>query len=101
MSRRARRKYNAQLRAAGLPVTYKQQNTPNVDVMEANISTANNFDALKWVKRNDSKGNVKRSFWDKKPETIQPMKEDTLSSKIDRLGSSYSLIAVLLASKEV
>ena len=83
MSRKARRKYNAQLRAAGLlPVNHKQQGIPTEDVIEANIPTLNNFDALKWVKRNDLNGMLKKSFWDKQPGIIQPRREDTFSSKI-------------------
>ena len=77
MSRKARRKYNAKRRAAGLPVHCEQAVEP---FLEANIPTRNNFGMLKWVKRNDAVGKVKKSFWDVRPAPQQ--KEETISSKI-------------------
>ncbi|KAL0918079.1 hypothetical protein M5K25_010067 [Dendrobium thyrsiflorum] len=83
LSRKARRKANARLRANGwMPNTLQE---PSLQ-LEANIPTNNGFEPLKWVKRNDDKGKLKKSFW--KTSYQQPLpskKEESASSKIYKI----------------
>ncbi|KAL0927490.1 hypothetical protein M5K25_001663 [Dendrobium thyrsiflorum] len=62
LSRRQRRKLNAELRARQpLPV---HPSTLSALEPEANVPTQNKFVNLKWVKRNSSTGELKQSFWE-------------------------------------
>ncbi|KAL0922645.1 hypothetical protein M5K25_006647 [Dendrobium thyrsiflorum] len=77
LTRRQRRKLNAQLRA-------QQQQLS----LEANVPTRNKFTNLKWVKRNSPIGELKKSFWDRQPEVPAPLKKkepETLSARVYRV----------------
>ncbi|KAL0906070.1 hypothetical protein M5K25_024532 [Dendrobium thyrsiflorum] len=63
LTRRQRRKMNAQLRAQQQQVPVHPSNLPAQE-LEANVPTRNKFTDLKWVKRNSSTGELKKSFWD-------------------------------------
>ncbi|KAL0918879.1 hypothetical protein M5K25_010925 [Dendrobium thyrsiflorum] len=83
LSRKARRKANARLRANGwMPNTLQE---PSLQ-LEANIPTNNDFEPLKWVKRNDDKGKLKKSFWETShQQSLPPKKEESASSKIYKI----------------
>ncbi|KAL0928798.1 hypothetical protein M5K25_000721 [Dendrobium thyrsiflorum] len=57
--------------------------------LEANIPTQNEFTNLKWVKRNSSTGELKKSFWEQHSEvSIAPQKKkepETLSARVYRV----------------
>ncbi|KAL0910360.1 hypothetical protein M5K25_021336 [Dendrobium thyrsiflorum] len=83
LSRKARRKANARLRANGwMPNTLQE---PSLQ-LEANVPTNNGFEPLKWVKRNDDKGKLKKSFWENShQQSLPPKKEESASSKIYKI----------------
>ncbi|KAL0924292.1 hypothetical protein M5K25_005106 [Dendrobium thyrsiflorum] len=85
LSRRQRRKLNAELRAQqSLPV--HPSTLPALEP-EANVPTQNKFTNLKWVKRNSSTGELKQSFWEQQQQTPAPQKKkyETLSARVHRV----------------
>lgn len=85
--RRQRRKRNAELRAQQLPVPVHPSNLPAQEP-EINIPTQNRFSNLKWVKRNSSSGELKQSFWERRPEAPTPQKTrepERLSARVHRV----------------
>ncbi|PKU61262.1 hypothetical protein MA16_Dca029011 [Dendrobium catenatum] len=86
-TRRQRRKKNAELRAQQQQLSIHPSNLPAQE-SEANIPTRNGFVNQKWVKRNSSIGELKKSFWDRRPEApIPPRKKGpkTLSARVYRV----------------
>ncbi|KAL0912937.1 hypothetical protein M5K25_016360 [Dendrobium thyrsiflorum] len=86
LNRRQRRKRNAELRAQQLPVPVHPSNIPAQE-LEANIPTRNKFTDLKWVKRNSSTGELKQSFWERRPEAPTPQINgpERLSARVHRV----------------
>ncbi|KAL0911129.1 hypothetical protein M5K25_019245 [Dendrobium thyrsiflorum] len=86
LNRRQRRKRNAELRAQQLSVPIHPSNVP-AEELEANIPTRNKFTDLKWVKRNSSTGELKESFWDRRPEAPTPhiRGPERLSARVHRV----------------
>ncbi|KAL0921456.1 hypothetical protein M5K25_008530 [Dendrobium thyrsiflorum] len=83
LSKKARRKANAHLRANGWMSNTLQEPSPQ---LEANVPTNNGFEPLKWVKRNDEKGRLKKSFWETScQQPLPPKKEESASSKIYKI----------------
>ncbi|KAL0904462.1 hypothetical protein M5K25_026579 [Dendrobium thyrsiflorum] len=75
LTRRQRRKRNAELRAQQQFLTHPS-NVPAQE-LEATIPTRNGFSNLKWVKRNSSSGELKKSFWEQRREVPTPPKKRT------------------------
>ncbi|KAL0928756.1 hypothetical protein M5K25_000677 [Dendrobium thyrsiflorum] len=71
LNRRQRRKRNAELRAQQLPLPVHPSNIP-AEELQANIPTRNKFTDLRWVKRNNSTGELKQSFWERRLEAPTP-----------------------------
>ncbi|KAL0920551.1 hypothetical protein M5K25_009693 [Dendrobium thyrsiflorum] len=86
LNRRQRRKRNAELRAQQLPVPVHPSNIP-AEELQANIPTRNKFTDLKWVKRNSSTGELKQSFWERRPEAPTPQTRgpERLSARVHRV----------------
>ncbi|KAL0904660.1 hypothetical protein M5K25_026789 [Dendrobium thyrsiflorum] len=86
LNRRQRRKRNAELRAQQLPVPVHPSNIP-AEELEVNVPTRNKFTDLKWVKRNSSTGELKQSFWDRRPEAPIPRTRgpERLSARVHRV----------------
>ncbi|KAL0912939.1 hypothetical protein M5K25_016362 [Dendrobium thyrsiflorum] len=85
--RRQRRKMNAKLRAQQQLVLVHPSNQPVLEP-EANVPIRNKFTDLKWVKRNSSSGELKKSFWDRQPEVPVPQKKkepESLSARVYRV----------------
>ncbi|KAL0923445.1 hypothetical protein M5K25_007502 [Dendrobium thyrsiflorum] len=86
LTRRQRRKRNAELRAQQQFSTHPS-NVPAQE-LEATIPTRNGFSNLKWIKRNSSTGELKKSFWDQRREVPTPPKKkepESLSSRVYRV----------------
>ncbi|KAL0908215.1 hypothetical protein M5K25_022693 [Dendrobium thyrsiflorum] len=86
LTRRQRRKRNAELRAQQQFSTHPS-NVP-AEVLEATILTQNGFSNLKWVKRNSSTGELKKSFWEQRREVpTSPKKKEpeSLSARVYRV----------------
>ncbi|KAL0903776.1 hypothetical protein M5K25_028179 [Dendrobium thyrsiflorum] len=86
LTRRQRRKRNAELRAQQQFSTHPS-NVPAQE-LEATIPTQNGFLNLKWVKRNSSTGELKKSFWEQRREVPTPPKKkepESLSARIYRV----------------
>ncbi|KAL0913308.1 hypothetical protein M5K25_016759 [Dendrobium thyrsiflorum] len=86
LTRRQRRKRNAELRAQQQFSTHPS-NVPAQE-LEAAIPTQNGFSNLKWVKRNSSTGELKKSFWEQRREVPTPPKKkepESLSARIYRV----------------
>ncbi|PKU87611.1 hypothetical protein MA16_Dca009783 [Dendrobium catenatum] len=84
LTRRQRRKMNAELRAQQHLVPIHPSNLPTQE-SEATIPTQNGFIILKWVKRNSSTRELKKYFWDQRSEApIPPRKKEpeTLSARV-------------------
>ncbi|PKU66138.1 hypothetical protein MA16_Dca009512 [Dendrobium catenatum] len=77
LSRKARRKANARLRANGWVPKILQESSPQ---LEAKVAINNGFEPLKWVKRNDYKGHLKESFWETSRQHSQPPKKEESAS---------------------
>ncbi|XP_020696838.2 uncharacterized protein LOC110109948 [Dendrobium catenatum] len=78
---------NAELRAQHQQLPVHPSNL-SAQESEANIPTRNGFANLKWVKRNNSTGELKKSFWDQRSEAlIPPRKKEpkTLSARVYRV----------------
>ncbi|KAL0919607.1 hypothetical protein M5K25_011713 [Dendrobium thyrsiflorum] len=87
LTRRQRRKLNAQLRAQQRQLPFHPPNLPALEP-EANVPIRNKFTDLKWVKRNSSSGELKKSFWDRQPEVPVPQKKkepESLSARVYRV----------------
>ncbi|KAL0903414.1 hypothetical protein M5K25_027793 [Dendrobium thyrsiflorum] len=87
LTRRQRRKMNAKLRAQQQLVPVHPSNQPVLEP-EANVPIRNKFTDLKWVKRNSSTGELKKSFWDRQPEVPVPQKKkepESLSARVYRV----------------
>ncbi|KAL0926696.1 hypothetical protein M5K25_002940 [Dendrobium thyrsiflorum] len=87
LTRRQRRKMNAKLRAQQQLVPVHPSNQPVLEP-EANVPIRNKFTDLKWVKRNSSSGELKKSFWDRQPEVSVPQKKkepESLSARVYRV----------------
>ncbi|KAL0921439.1 hypothetical protein M5K25_008509 [Dendrobium thyrsiflorum] len=87
LTRRQRRKMNAKLRAQQQLVPVHPSNRPVLEP-EANVPIRNKFTDLKWVKRNSSSGELKKSFWDRQPEVPVPQKKkepESLSARVYRV----------------
>ncbi|KAL0924072.1 hypothetical protein M5K25_004877 [Dendrobium thyrsiflorum] len=87
LNRRQRRKRNAELRAQQLSVPVHPSNIPAQE-LEATIPTQNGFSNLKWVKRNSSTGELKKSFWEQRREVPTPPKKkepESLSARVYRV----------------
>ncbi|KAL0928584.1 hypothetical protein M5K25_000482 [Dendrobium thyrsiflorum] len=87
LTRRQRRKMNAKLRAQQQLVPMHPSNQPVLEP-EANVPIWNKFTDLKWVKRNSSSGELKKSFWDQQPEVPVPQKKkepESLSARVYRV----------------
>ncbi|KAL0905424.1 hypothetical protein M5K25_023844 [Dendrobium thyrsiflorum] len=87
LTRRQRRKMNAELRAQRQLVPVHPSNKPVLEP-EANVPIRNKFTDLKWVKRNSSSGELKKSFWDRQPEVPVPQKKkepESLSARVYRV----------------
>ncbi|PKU71042.1 hypothetical protein MA16_Dca018660 [Dendrobium catenatum] len=85
-SRRQRRRMNAELRAQQMLQVHPS--TLPAQEPEASVSTQNKFKNLKWVKRNSSTGELKRSFWEQQPQALAPQKKKEpkiLSAKVHRV----------------
>ncbi|KAL0917592.1 hypothetical protein M5K25_012665 [Dendrobium thyrsiflorum] len=83
LSRKARRKVNAHLRANGWIPNTLQEPSPQ---LEANVPNKNDFEPLKWVKRNDDNGQLKKSFWEiSRQQPLPPKKKESASSKIYKI----------------
>ncbi|KAL0915747.1 hypothetical protein M5K25_013200 [Dendrobium thyrsiflorum] len=81
-----RRKRNAELRAQQQFSTHPS-NVPAQE-LEATIPTQNGFSNLKWVKRNSSTGELKKSFWEQRREVSTPPKKkepESLSARVYRV----------------
>ncbi|KAL0920584.1 hypothetical protein M5K25_009729 [Dendrobium thyrsiflorum] len=85
LSRRQRRKLNAELRAQQL-LPVHPSTLPALEP-EANVPTQNKFTNLKWVKRNSSTGELKQSFWEQQQQAPAPQKKkyETLSARVHRV----------------
>ncbi|KAL0917553.1 hypothetical protein M5K25_012620 [Dendrobium thyrsiflorum] len=86
LTRRQRRKRNAELRAQQQFSTHPS-NVPAQE-LEATIPTQNGFSNLKWVRRNSSTGELKKSFWEQKREVPTPPKKkepESLSARVYRV----------------
>ncbi|KAL0907941.1 hypothetical protein M5K25_022398 [Dendrobium thyrsiflorum] len=86
LTRRQRRKRNAELRAQQQFSTHPS-NVPAQE-LEATIPTRNGFSNLKWVKRNNSTGELKKSFWEQRREVPTPPKKkepESLSARVYRV----------------
>ncbi|KAL0921414.1 hypothetical protein M5K25_008481 [Dendrobium thyrsiflorum] len=86
LTRRQRRKRNAEPRAQQQFSTHPS-NMPAQE-LEATIPTQNGFSNLKWVKRNSSTGELKKSFWEQRREVPTPPKKkepESLSARIYRV----------------
>ncbi|KAL0903159.1 hypothetical protein M5K25_027516 [Dendrobium thyrsiflorum] len=86
LTRRQRRKRNAELRAQQQFSTHPS-NVPAQE-LEATIPTQNGFSNLKWVKRNSSTGELKKSFWEQRREVPTPPKKkepESLSARVYRV----------------
>ncbi|KAL0918678.1 hypothetical protein M5K25_010701 [Dendrobium thyrsiflorum] len=87
LNRRQRRKRNAELRAQQLSVPVHPSNIPAQE-LEATIPTQNGFSNLKWVKRNSSTEELKKSFWEQRREVPTPPKKkepESLSARVYRV----------------
>ncbi|KAL0903999.1 hypothetical protein M5K25_026067 [Dendrobium thyrsiflorum] len=88
LTRRQRRKRNAELRAQQQLVPAHPSNQ-SAQETQANVPTRNKFTDLKWVKRNSSTGELKKSFWDRKPEVPTPPQKkkepESLSARVYRV----------------
>ncbi|XP_028548060.1 uncharacterized protein LOC114578763 [Dendrobium catenatum] len=87
LTRRQRRKRNAELRAQQLPVPVHPSNLPAPE-SKINIPTQNKFANLKWIKRNSSSGELKKSFWERQLEVPAPQKirePERLSARVHRV----------------
>ncbi|KAH0468949.1 hypothetical protein IEQ34_002181 [Dendrobium chrysotoxum] len=87
LTRRQRRKKNAEMRAQQQQSSVHPSNLPAREP-EANIPIRNKFTDLRWVKRNSSTGELKRSFWDQQPEVLAPPRKkepETLSARVYRV----------------
>ncbi|PKU74201.1 hypothetical protein MA16_Dca019757 [Dendrobium catenatum] len=71
LNRRQRRKRNAELRAQQLTVPVHPSNLLAPEP-EINIPTQNKFFNLKWIKRNSSTGELKKSFWERQSKVPAP-----------------------------
>ncbi|KAL0904316.1 hypothetical protein M5K25_026408 [Dendrobium thyrsiflorum] len=83
LTRRQRRKRNAELRDQQQFLTHPS-NVPAQE-LEATIPTRNGFSNLKWVKRNSSTGELKKSFWEQRREVPTPpkrKKSESLSARV-------------------
>ncbi|KAL0912825.1 hypothetical protein M5K25_016234 [Dendrobium thyrsiflorum] len=86
LTRRQRRKMNAELRAQRL-VPVHPSNQPALEP-EANVPIRNKFADLRWVRRNSSSGELKKSFWDRQPEVLAPppkKEPESLSARVYRV----------------
>ncbi|KAL0910155.1 hypothetical protein M5K25_021099 [Dendrobium thyrsiflorum] len=86
LTRRQRRKRNAELRAQQQFSTHPS-NVPAQE-LEATIPTQNGFSNLKWVRKNSSTGELKKSFWEQKCEVPTPPKKkepESLSARVYRV----------------
>ncbi|KAL0907644.1 hypothetical protein M5K25_022064 [Dendrobium thyrsiflorum] len=86
LTRRQRRKRIAELRAQQQFSTHPS-NVPAQE-LEATIPTQNGFSNLKWVKRNSSTGELKKSFWKQRREVPTPPKKkepESLSARLYRV----------------
>ncbi|KAL0910619.1 hypothetical protein M5K25_021619 [Dendrobium thyrsiflorum] len=86
LTRSQRRKRNAELRAQQQFSTHPS-NVPAQE-LEATIPTRNGFSNLKWVKRNSSTGELKKSFWEQRREVPTPPKKkgpESLSARVYRV----------------
>ncbi|KAL0927744.1 hypothetical protein M5K25_001950 [Dendrobium thyrsiflorum] len=86
LTRRQRRKRNAELRAQQQFSTHPS-NVPAQE-LEATIPTRNGFSNLKWIKRNSSTGELKKSFWEQRREVPTPPKKkepESLSARVYRV----------------
>ncbi|KAL0917873.1 hypothetical protein M5K25_012974 [Dendrobium thyrsiflorum] len=86
LTRRQRRKRNAELRAQQQFSTHPS-NVPAQE-LEATIPTRNGFSNLKWIKRNSSTGELKKSFWEQRREVPIPPKKkepESLSARVYRV----------------
>ncbi|KAL0906773.1 hypothetical protein M5K25_025294 [Dendrobium thyrsiflorum] len=63
LSRKARRKANARLRASCWTNILNASQEP-LPQPEANIPICNGFEPLRWVKHNNARGELKKSFWE-------------------------------------
>lgn len=87
LTRRQRRKMNAELRAQQLLVPVHPSNLPAPEHI-ANVPTRNKFTDLRWVKRNSPTGELKKSFWDQQSEVPAPSRKkepETLSARVYRV----------------
>ncbi|KAL0928496.1 hypothetical protein M5K25_000380 [Dendrobium thyrsiflorum] len=87
LTRRQRRKMNAKLRAQQQLVPVHSSNQPALEP-EANVPIRNKFADLRWVRRNSSSGELKKSFWDRQPEVPVPQKKkgpESLSARVYRV----------------
>ncbi|KAL0914372.1 hypothetical protein M5K25_014716 [Dendrobium thyrsiflorum] len=86
LNRRQRRKRNAELRAQQLPVPVHPSNIP-AEELQDNIPTRNKFTDLRWVKRNSTTGELKQSFWERRPEAPTPQIRgpERLSARVHRV----------------
>ncbi|PKU86834.1 hypothetical protein MA16_Dca022494 [Dendrobium catenatum] len=71
LNRRQRRKRNVELRAQQLLVPVHPSNLPPHEP-KINITTQNKFSNPKWIKRNSSTWELKKSFWERRPEAPAP-----------------------------
>ncbi|KAL0907610.1 hypothetical protein M5K25_022029 [Dendrobium thyrsiflorum] len=84
LTRRQRRKMNPELRAQQQVVPVHPSNLPAHE-LEANVPTRNRFADMRWVKRNSSTGELKKSFWDRQHEVIAPQEKkepESLSARV-------------------
>ncbi|KAL0905963.1 hypothetical protein M5K25_024416 [Dendrobium thyrsiflorum] len=88
LTRRQRRKRNAELRAQQQLVPAHPSNQ-SAQEPQVNVPTRNKFTDLKWVKRNSSTGELKKSFWDRQPEVPAPPQKkkesESLSARVYRV----------------
>ncbi|KAL0913885.1 hypothetical protein M5K25_017377 [Dendrobium thyrsiflorum] len=87
LTRRQRRKRNAELRAQQQLVPAHPSNQ-SAQETQANVPTWNKFTDLKWVKRNSSTGELKKSFWEQRREVPTPPKKkepESLSARVYRV----------------
>ncbi|KAL0922595.1 hypothetical protein M5K25_006591 [Dendrobium thyrsiflorum] len=88
LTRRQRRKMNAKLRAQQQLVPVHSSNQPALEP-EANVPIRNKFADLRWVRRNSSSGELKKSFWDRQPEVLTPppkkKEPESLSARVYRV----------------
>ncbi|PKU67100.1 hypothetical protein MA16_Dca008889 [Dendrobium catenatum] len=86
-TRSQRRKMNAELRSQQQQLTVHPSNKPAQE-SEANVPTRNKFFDLKWVKRNSSTGELKKSFLEQRREVPAPLNKkepETLSARVYRV----------------